>query len=549
MDQNPNNGGQNGHAQKDAQLRRGSLSEARAQTGQAEERFRLLVESVRDYGIFLMDPEGNIRSWNAGAERIKGYSADEVIGEHFSKFYTPEDVARKHPQNELEIAIKTGRYEEEGWRVRKDGSRFWANIVITTLYDETGKHVGFAKVTRDLTERRAAEERLKLSEERARRIFEGIKDYAMILLNPDGTIADWNEGARRIKGYEREEIIGKYFSIFYPEQDVRMGKCEYELREATETGRFEEEGWRVRKDGTRFWASVLITSIRDDHRRLIGFSKVTRDITDRKRADDLLKMAYASLEKRVAERTQELTETNARLQEAIHVRDEFLSIASHELRTPLTPLKLQVQSLISNIRNKSTEQLSDERLDRIARTCDRAITRLGSLIENLLDVSRINRGQLTLNRETVDLPELARELIERYRNEIQNSGCEVSFHSVSPAHGPFDRLRMEQVFINLLTNALKYGNRKPIEIAVQSDEKNAYLIFRDYGIGIRPEDQKKIFDRFERMDNASSVGGMGLGLYITRQIVEAHRGTIRVESIPGGGSTFTVRLPLSLQSL
>lgn len=510
----------------------------------SEANFQLLVESVRDYGIFLLDPDGYIESWNAGAERIKGYTEKEVVGRHFSIFYTPEDVNRKHPQFELSEAVKHGRFEEEGWRVRKNGTRFWANVLITPLRDKNNKLIGFAKVTRDLTERKESEERLRLSEERARRMFEGVKDYALIMLNPDGTIVSWNEGARRIKGYEPHEIIGQHFSRFYPANDIQMGKCDYELKEAAESGRFEDEGWRIRKDGTRFWASVVITAIRGDKGELIGFSKVTKDMTDRKRADDLLKMAYASLEKRVEERTKELTSTNEKLQEAINVRDEFLSIASHELRTPLTPLKLQIQSLINNVKYKKTDSMSEERLTRMAEACDRSLSRLASLIDNLLDVSRINMGKLTLNYEQFDLVSMTHDLLERFRFDIQTSGSEVHFNDEGEIIGYFDRLRMEQVFINLLTNALKYGSGRPITIDLTLANDWIRATFRDRGIGIPKKDQERIFKRFERLENTGRVGGLGLGLYITRQIVEAHGGSITVEGVSDGGTEFTVLLPL-----
>lgn len=510
----------------------------------ADERFQLLVNSVKDYGIFLIDPLGYIQTWNEGAARIKGYAADEVIGKHFSRFYTPEDIERKHPQWELERALEVGGYEEEGWRLRKNGAKFWANVVITPLRDKTGQLIGFAKVTRDLTERKEAEERLRLSEERARKMFENVKDYAMIMLEPNGNVASWNEGARRITGYEPIDIIGRHFSTFYPESDVQMGKCDYELTETAETGRFEDEGWRVRKDGTKFWASVLITAIRSDAGALIGFSKVTRDITDRKRADDLRRMAYANLEKRVQERTQELTRLNEQLQDAVRVRDEFLSIASHELRTPLTPLKLQIQGLTLAARRGTLTSMSEERLERVANTCDRALSRLASLIDNLLDVSRINSGKLSLNLERVNLVEMAEELIERFRTEIQSSGSAVSMHAADAVVGSFDRLRMEQVFLNLLTNSLKYGARRPIEIEIRAEGDWGVLRIRDHGIGIAAKDQEKIFERFERVVTDTGASGLGLGLYITRQIVHAHGGVITVESASGDGSVFTVKVPL-----
>lgn len=540
----PSNSSKSGTSSSVNELRR-SLDVAKQATQAAEANFRILVDAVKDYGIFLIDPDGYIQSWNSGAERIKGYTASEIIGQHFSIFYTSADIARDHPRHELELAIKNGRYEEEGWRLRKDGTRFWANILITTLYDENGTHIGFAKVTRDLTERKKTEDQLRLSEERARRMFEDIKDYAIILLKPDGAVASWNEGARRITGYAPSDIIGRHFSTFYPEQDVNMGKCEYELREAAETGRFEDEGWRLRKDGTKFWASVVLTAIRDDRGNLIGYSKVTRDMTDRKRADDLLKMAYSNLEKRVEERTRELLKTNEQLQAAIRSRDEFLSIASHELRTPLTPLKLQIQGLTRAVRHKTFAQFTEQRLERVATTCDKAISRLTGLIDNLLDVSRINTGKLVLNLEAVDLSELAADVLERYKHEIAASGSEITLQAPVPVVGDLDRLRMEQIFLNLLTNSLKYGAQRPVQISITSDATSAVMVFRDNGIGIAQYDQLRIFERFERVASNMNVGGLGLGLYITRQIVEAHRGTITLASTPGVGSTFTVRVPIT----
>lgn len=525
-----------------------NLNAANIATSAAEEKFSLLVDSVKDYGIFLIDPQGYILSWNKGAERIKGYTAEEAIGKHFSSFYTETDIARKHPQYELRYAMEHGKYEEEGWRIRKNGTKFWANVVITPLKDKTGKHVGFAKVTRDLSERKEAEERLIKSEERLRKMFEGIKDYAMIMLDPEGNVTSWNEGARRIVGYEANEIIGRSFKTFYPLADIQMGKCEYELVEATETGRFEDEGWRIRKDGTKFWASVIVTAIRDEKNNILGFSKVTKDITDRKRAEDLLKMAYANLEKRVEERTSELMRINDELKEAVRTRDEFLSIASHELRTPLTPLKLQIQNFITNVRKRNIRNLPDERLERMGNTCDRALTRLTGLIDNLLDVSRINSGKLNLNYEDVDLKDLGEEILDRYRHDIQQSGSVVTYYVKDHVIGYFDRLRIEQIFLNLLTNSLKYGNKKPVDITLTREKGFAKLVFKDTGMGIAPSDFHRIFERFERVSDNPNVGGLGLGLFITKQIVEAHGGTISVESKEGQGASFTVMLPLEKEA-
>ncbi|MDQ1390475.1 MAG: hypothetical protein QOF56_3929 [Acidobacteriaceae bacterium] len=246
-----------------------------------DEPFRLFVESVGDCAIFMLDPDGRIASWNAGAERTKGYRASEIIGQHFSTFYSKEDVRSGKPQRLLALAESEGHVEDEGWRIRKDGSRFWANVTITAIKGATGSLIGFGKVTRDLTERRRTEIALRRSEERSRVFIDAVQDYAIFMLDPEGCISTWNTGAERIKGYKASEIIGQHFSRFYPEEDIRAGKPAWELDVATKEGRFEDEGWRIRKDGSRFWANVIITAVRDSAGDLLGFSKVTRDVTER----------------------------------------------------------------------------------------------------------------------------------------------------------------------------------------------------------------------------------------------------------------------------
>ena len=268
---------------------RGAATEKQAPGGiahEAGELHRLLVESVDEYAIFALDPEGYILSWNAGAQRFKGYTAEEIIGKHFSIFYPPEKIEEGWPEYELREAARVGRFEDEGWRVRKDGSRFWANVVITALHDADGRLVGYGKVTRDLTERRLAEEALRESEERFRLIVDGVRDYAIFMLDPTGHITTWNEGARRLKGYNADEIIGKHFSLFYPEEANAIGHPQHELEIAKAKGAYEEEGWRVRKDGTRFWANVLITALRRPDGTLAGFAKVTRDLTERRASEE-----------------------------------------------------------------------------------------------------------------------------------------------------------------------------------------------------------------------------------------------------------------------
>ena len=255
------------------------------------EPYRRLVESVRDYAIFLLDGDGHVLTWNEGGREITGYRDDEIIGKHISVFYPQTSVDKGWPQHELETARRLGRFEDEGWRLKRDASLFWANVVITAIRDEEGRMLGFAKIVRDLTERRQNEERLRVSEERFRLLVSGVQDYAIFLLDPEGRIASWNEGARRIKGYEAHDIIGKHFSIFYPREALERNWPQYELEQALIAGHFEDEGWRLRKDGTRFWANVIITPLRDAEGVLRGFSKVTRDLTERREHEEQLRQS------------------------------------------------------------------------------------------------------------------------------------------------------------------------------------------------------------------------------------------------------------------
>jgi PAS domain S-box-containing protein len=262
---------------------------------QGAEAFRRLVDSIRDYAIFLLDAEGHVVSWNPGAERLKGYRSDEIVGRHFSVFYPPAAIEKRWPQHELETAARLGRFEDEGWRVRKDGSYFWANVIISAIHDDAGRLIGFSKVTRDLTERRENEVRLRQSEERFRLLVDGVQDYAIFMLDTEGRIMSWNQGARRLKGYAAPEVIGKNFSMFYPPEALERGWPATELREATRLGHFEDEGWRVKKDGTRFWANVVITALRDGDGTLRGFSKITRDLSEWRAQDERLRQSEERL--------------------------------------------------------------------------------------------------------------------------------------------------------------------------------------------------------------------------------------------------------------
>jgi PAS domain S-box-containing protein len=244
--------------------------------------YELLINAITDYAIYMLDPEGNVTTWNPGAQRFKGYDANEIIGEHFSRFFTPEDRTAELPARALRIAAREGRFEAEGWRVRKDGTRFWANAVLDPIRDSAGKLLGFAKITRDITDKKEAERALRESEQRFQILVRSVTDYAIYMLDPQGIVVTWNAGARRFKGYEADEIIGDHFSRFFSPEDRKDGVPARILRKAAEEGRFEAQGWRVRKDGTRFLAHVVVDRISDDDGRLLGFAKITRDVTDSK---------------------------------------------------------------------------------------------------------------------------------------------------------------------------------------------------------------------------------------------------------------------------
>lgn len=952
---------------------------------ESEERFRLLVESVVDYAIFMLSRDGIVTSWNVGAQRIKGYTAEEILGQHFSRFYTPEDVASGKPARALRIAAAEGRYGEDGWRLRKTGERFWASVTLTPLRDEKGHLSGFAKVTRDMTEMRraaqdaeesrrdlaatldsighgvvatdrlghvervnqaarvltgwtegeakgrplvdvvplfrgnegpldwtrkvlpngsrplqwddltlrardgttkstagsaaaitddtgavrgsvvvfgdisaqvSAERALAETEERFRLLVEGAKDYALFMLDEDGRVATWNDGARRIKGYTSEEIIGRDFSVFYPPEDVAAGRPERALAIARSEDRFESEGWRIRKDGSAFWANVVLTALRDPDGRLRGFAKLTRDFSERRRAEETARRLEAEIAARhAAEKAQarilaserryqeqsaqlavilqsvgdgivaedasgaliyandriaqflghgsaqrlmragtlddvlsnfqaengrsvstadlpgrqamagvadaqltlrtrpsktgterwftvsaqavlnpdgtpalavtfwrEVTEARRRqieteflaeatsvlsvgldpvpaleqlaalcvprfadwavihrldatrgtlstaaiahpespevgemkdklrvslplrdssdaiarvassgrselfgapagrvspadsqeadaatppltvLQElnphsglvvpltaggrifgtmawvtsdshrrygptdlafaeevgrraglalenaqlyqdardAVRLRDEFMSIAGHELNTPLAAMLLQLQGVTRLLEKRDFDP------ERVIERANKAVSnaaRLERLIRELLDVSRASSGRLNLEREPMDLAATAEEVLSRFADQATQVASPLRLVAEGPVHGSWDRLRIDQVITNLVSNALKYGAGRPVTVTVTGEPGRAWLSVRDEGIGIPLEHQHRVFGAFERAVSPRQFGGLGLGLWITRQICEAHGGRISLESRPEAGATFLVELP------
>jgi len=499
-----------------------------------------VLHEVRDYAIYMLDPQGVVLTWNNGARAIKGYLAEEIVGQSFSRFFTAEDLAAGRPERLLHSAREQGRVEDQAWRLRKDGTRFWADVVITALH-ENGQVSGFLKVTRDLTERRVAEEMLRQSEERARLLIESVKDYAIFMLDPRGYILSWNAGAQRIKGYAAAEIIGQHFSIFYPLEVRRLEHPDRELRIARETGRYEEEGIRLRKSGERFWANVVITAVYEpSNGELRGFAKVTRDLTERRAAEEAMRLASEAIS------IERLRADEAR--NALKARDEFISVAAHELRTPLSALLLKVESARALL---AKVPLSGDGAGALSKLSDRLngalgqIGRLTGLIHRLLDASAIVRNSLALRVDAVSMRDLAQRAVADYQDAAETAGCVLTLKVQSSADGYWDELRLEQVIANLLSNAIKYGAGKPIEVRVEEVADTVRLVVIDHGIGIDASDTDRIFGRFERAVSLENYGGLGLGLYISQSIVDAHGGSIRVSSTPQQGSTFTVELPRS----
>ena len=492
-----------------------------------EDSLRLLVDGVVDYAIFMLDANGHVASWNAGAHRLKQYREEEIRGRHFSAFYPEEARAAGLPDRLLATAAAAGRVEDEGWRVRKDGSLFWANVVITALRTPEGKLYGFAKVTRDLTERRDHEQQLKHSEERMRLMVERVIDYAIFMLDPDGTVATWNEGARRLKGYEAEEIIGRHFSRFYPADDQLRGRPQHLLEQATRDGRVEDEGWRVRKDGSRFWADVVITSLRGGDGSLQGFAKVTRDLTERRRAEDELR--------EMAEREHAAAE---QLRAADRDRQNLVAVVAHDLRAPVGVLHGTADMLV-----RDWDRLTEENRQKMLLMMLSTSSRLSTLVDDVLDASRLETGRLRYDVGRVDLA----AVIVRAVNDLDPHHRQITV--TTPAVTPTvlgDERRIWQIVSNLVGNALKFSaDAAPVEILVEADDRMATVSVTDRGPGISEVDQGKLFQPFSRVGSPGAPGGSGLGLYIARSLATAQGGDIGVRSTLGAGSTFFFTIPLS----
>jgi PAS domain S-box-containing protein len=484
-----------------------------------EEAFRRLVESVEDYAIFMLTPAGIVTTWNVGAQRLKGYTADEIIGKHFSTFYPAEALASDWPAIELQKATDLGRFEDEGWRIAKGGRRFWANVIITAMRGPNGELLGFSKITRDLTQRREQEERLRRSEESLRFLIEGVKDHAMFMLDPNGIVLGWNAGAVRVHGYSSEEIVGQDAAKLYTEEDVVAGKPRIELAIARKQGFSEDIGWRSRGDGSRFWADVSLTALIDGEGTLRGFAQITRDLTERRRV-------------------QELETEGKRI-------NEFIAMLAHELRNPLAPIGNAVGIL---------EKLSTTpELQWPTQLIGRQVVHLSRLVDDLLDVSRITSGKIQLRTERAELGATLASAVESVRSTVVRFGhaFEVTLPP-QPVYVDCDPTRITQVIVNLVTNAAKYtpsGGR--VQVLLEQHGPTAYLHVIDNGIGMSKQLIDTAFNLFTQGERTldRSEGGLGIGLTLAKAIVQLHGGEVTATSAGlGQGTQMTVSLPLSVEA-
>ncbi len=527
----------------------------------------VLVAHVKEYAIFALDPDGQILSWNAGAERLKGYAAGEIIGRHFSTFYPAEDLAAGKPARLLDLAMARGQIEDEGWRVRKDGSRFWANVLITSLRDDDGQLLGFTKVTRDLTQQRVAADELRRSEERFRLLVQSVKDYAIFMLDSTGHIVTWNEGAQRIKGYTASDIIGRHFSVFYPQADISAGKPERELVIATDTGEYKEEGWRIRKDGSLFWASVVITAIRDSQNRLTGFAKVTRDLTERQAAIERMLADASSIEneaaaRAVAERRShdlreladrlrasatELEERSREAEAANRVKTEFLAAMSHELRTPLNAIAGYAQLLQLGVGGPVTPQQLTH-LERIQRSQEHLL----GLINSILNFSRIEAGQIVYDSHPISIKEIVQAVAPMVAPQAEAKQVRLTTgRCASDVLAQGDRSKVEQILLNLLSNSVKFTPPEgTIVIEWGGERDHTWLRVRDSGIGIPADQLEAVFTPFVQVGRklSSPQEGTGLGLSISRQLARGMGGDLVAASGPEAGTTVTLTLPIATKA-
>ena len=491
-----------------------------------QQRFQLLVNSITDYAIYMLDPTGRVTTWNPGAERFKGYTADEIIGQNFSVFFTPEDREAGLPQRALDIALSEGRFEAEGWRVRKDGSRFWANAILDPILDPQGNHIGFAKITRDITAKREQERALRDSEERFRMLVQGVRDYAIYMLDTEGRITNWNSGAENIKGYRADEIVGQHFSRFYTDEDKARGEPQFALETALREGKYEREAWRVRKDGSPFWASIVLDPIYDESGRHVGFAKITRDITERKKAAEQLEEARAALVQ----------------SQKLQALGELTGGIAHDFNNLMTVIAGSADFLLR--KPDLPDSKRRQYLEAIAETADRATT----LTNHLLAFGR----RQPIKPEVLDL-NVRIDAIADMLSRTLGSGVHIKL-DLQPAAGrvEVDVAQLETAILNAAVNArdaMPEGGTLTLSTRALHENGREFiaLAIRDTGTGM----PKEVIERaFEPFFTTKEVGkGTGLGLSQIHGFAAQAGGRAEISSEEGRGTTITFLLPRTEKDL
>ena len=510
-------------------LERSDLLEA---AGTPDGRYRLLVESISDYAIYMLDADGTVTNWNAGAQRFKGYTANEIIGQNFARFYRQEEQQAGIPQRNLRLAAEEGRFEDEGWRVRKDGSQFWAHVVIDRIVDPQGRLIGFAKITRDLTERKLRDEALRVSEQQFRLLVKGVTDYALYMLDPNGNVASWNAGARRIKGYEESEIIGQHFSRFYTEAERQAGEPEQNLTIARTKGSVEREGWRLRKDGSQFWAHVVIDAIRDDNGNLLGFAKVTRDITERRDAQIQLDLARNAL-------------FQSQKMEAI---GQLTGGIAHDFNNLL-------MAILGSLEIVSQRLPHDPRVSPFLDNAVKGAQRGAALTQRMLAFAR----RQELETGPVDVAETVASMSGIFDRVL---GPGVLVTSRMPSALPpalTDRAQLESALLNLAVNArdampaggsiVVSAEETVVKKAEGSFKPGRYVVLaiKDEGEGM---DEETLARATEPFFTTKGVGkGTGLGLSMVHGLAEQTGGRFVLRSEPQEGTTAELWLPVAVDEV
>ena len=490
-------------------------------------RFRMLIDAVTDYAIYMLDAEGIVSSWNSGARRLKGYEESEILGEHFSRFYTEADREAGLPQQALTTATREGKFEGEGWRCRKDGTQFWALVVIDPIRDASGELVGYAKVTRDLTERKKAEEKLQKSEQQFRLLMQGVTDYAIYMLDPNGQVASWNAGAQRIKGYLPEQIIGEHFSRFYTEEDRQAGIPKQALETATRDGRFEKEGWRVRKDGTKFWANVVIDAIRAPDGSIMGFAKITRDITERRDAERALQDTREAL-------------FQSQKMDAV---GQLTGGVAHDFNN----LLMAIMGSLELLRKRLPD---DARMMRLLDNAIQGAQRGAGLTQRMLAFAR----RQELKPVALDLYKLVRDMADLLRSSLgPHVELEMDF-SGSLRNVLADQNQLELAILNLAVNArdamprggtIFFAAREENVLAAPDLKDGRYvcLSVTDEGTGMDEATLKRAMEPFF---TTKGIGkGTGLGLSMVHGLTQQSGGKLALKSRVGIGTTAELWLPIA----